>query len=32
MISGKNLRLIPKNTFFIYNISWNQEMKHKSKR
>ena len=24
---GKNLHLIPKITFFIYNIGWNREMK-----
>ena len=30
--SGKNLHLILKITFFIYNIGWNRGMKDKSKR
>ena len=28
MIWGENLHLIPKITFFDYNIGWNLEMKH----
>ena len=30
--SGENLPLIPKITFIIYNIGWNREMKHWSRR